>query len=185
MKRACCLLPFAALLACLAGGARAEDKSVFDIDGLKSKVPSGWKAEKPSNRLRVAQFRLARADEDPADGELAIFKNISGSTEQNVDRWKKQFLPPEGKKIDDVSKVTQMKIAGCAVVYFEVAGTYLDGPPMLPASRKKKRPDYRMLAVQFEGPRNVWHLKLIGPARTVAKHKAEFDNWLKAFTKAK
>ena len=144
-------------------------------------MPASWKAEKPRNFLRFAEFRLPRAESDPADADLSLFRNISGSTEQNVARWKGQFLPPRGKSIDDVSKVTKLKVAGRDVVYFKVAGTYLDGPPMLAASKKKKRPDYRMIAVQFDGPKNVWHLKLIGPARTVAKHKSEFDDWLKSF----
>src|SRR5579864_279873 len=182
MKRPYPVSLFAGLLACLAvGAAGADDKNVFDIDGLKSAVPSSWKAEKPRNRLRYAEFRLPRAEGDRADADLSVFRNISGTTEQNVERWKRQFLPPKGKSIDDVSKVTKLKVAGREVVYFEVAGTFLDGPPMLPASRKVKRPDYRMIAVQFDGPKNVWHFKLIGPAKTIAKHKKEFDNWLESF----
>jgi len=180
MHRACRVPLFAGLLACLSA-AGADDKKDFDIDGLKSAVPSSWKAEKPRNRLRYAEFRLPKADGDSADVDLSVFKSISGTTEQNVARWKSQFVPPKGKSIDDVSKLTKLKVAGRDVVYFEVAGTYLDGPPMLPASKKKKRPDYRMIAVQFDGPDNVWHLKLIGPAKTVEKHKKDFDNWLKSF----
>jgi hypothetical protein len=182
MKRPCRVSLFAGLLACLSvSAAGADDKKDFEIDGLKSAVPASWKAEKPSNRLRYAQFRLPRAEGDSADADLSVFRNISGTTEQNVARWKGQFLPPKGKSIDDVSKVTKKKVSGREVVYFEVEGIYLDGPPMLPASRKTKRPDYRMIAVQFDGPKNVWHFKLIGPAKTVAKHKKEFDNWLESF----
>jgi hypothetical protein len=182
MKRPYRLPLFAGLLACLSmGAAGADDKSVFEIDGLKSAVPVSWKMEKPKIRLRYAQFRLPKAEGDSADADLAVFRGISGTTEQNITRWKGQFLPPKGKSIDDVSKVTKKKVAGCEVVYFEVEGTYLDGPPMVPASKKTKRPDYRMIAVQFDGPKNVWHFKLIGPAKTVAKHKKEFDHWLESF----
>ena len=182
MKLPCRVPLFAGLLACLTVSvAGAEDRKVFDLDGLKSAVPASWKAEKPRNRLRFAEFRLPRADGDSADADLSVFRGLSGTTEQNITRWKGQFLPPKGKSIDDVSTVTKMKVAGHDVVYFEVAGTYLDGPPMLPASRKTRRPHYRMIAVQFDGPKNVWHFKLIGPDKTVAKHKKEFDNWLKSF----
>ena len=173
---------FAGLLAWLAvSAAGADDRKVFEIDGLKSAVPASWKAEKPRNRLRFAEFRVPRAEGDSADADLSVFRGISGTTEENLTRWKGQFLPPKGKSIDDVSKVTKFKVAGREVVYFEVEGIFLDGPPMLPASKKKKRPDYRMIAVQLDGPKNVWHFKLIGPAKTVEKHKKEFDNWLKSF----
>jgi hypothetical protein len=40
-----------------------------------------------------------------------------------------------------------------------------------------------MLAVQFEGPDNPYHIKLTGPAKTVDEAKKGFDEWLKGFKK--
>ena len=64
-----------------------------------------------------------------------------------------------------------------------VAGSFLEGAPMVPAAMKKRKPGYRMLAVQFEGPDNVYHIKLTGPAKTVGEAKKGFDEWLKGFKK--
>ena len=40
--------------------------------GMKSVTPAEWKEEKPSNSMRLTQFRLPKAEGDAADGELAF-----------------------------------------------------------------------------------------------------------------
>jgi hypothetical protein len=184
------LLLFGAL-ACSAPGNSAPggtadggggEGTVVDLDGLKSKAPAGWKAEKPANLLRHAQFRLPKAGDDKYDGELVVFKGFGGTAKANVARWKNQFLPPKDKTRDDVSKVEEMKVAGCTVTYLDVHGTYLFKERSFdPDEKPQERPDYRMLAVQFEGPKTVYHIKLVGPAKTVEHYKAGFDEWLKGF----
>src|SRR6516164_4032554 len=85
----------------------ADDKKeeVVDLDGLKSKAPAEWKSEKPSSTMRLMQFSLTAAKDDKDDAEVQIFKDLGGSAKENVARWKSQFVPPEGKTIDDVAKV--------------------------------------------------------------------------------
>jgi hypothetical protein len=177
MKRAYWLLLPGLVMVTL--GARAEDKkgTVVDLDGLKSVAPADWKAEKPANKLRFMQFALPKVKDDKADAELVIFKGFGGSAKENLQRWKEQFIPPKGKKIDDVAKVKEMKVAGAELTYLDVSGTYL----FATKNKTEKRPDYRMLAVHFEGEKSVFHIKLVGPAKTVEKYKKGFDEWLKAF----
>jgi hypothetical protein len=165
------------------GTARADDKgTVVDLDGLKSKAPAEWKEEKPSSRLRLAQFRLPAQGGDKEDADLAIFKGISGSSKDNIKRWKDQFAPPEGKTIDDVSKVETLKVSGSEAFYLDVAGTYkYKFPPFDPNAKVTLKPNYRMLAIQFEGPKDVYHIKLTGPAKTIEYYKKGFDEWFKAF----
>src|SRR4051812_20938367 len=43
------------------------------LDGLRSRVPSGWKSEKPGNKFRAYQFRVPKAAGDKEDAELVIF----------------------------------------------------------------------------------------------------------------
>ena len=169
-------------LACLlASSSRGEEKGTeFKLDNLKSTTPADWKSEKPTSTLRLAQFRLPKAEGDKDDAELRVF-SLGGSAKQNLERWKGEFQPPKGKSMDDVSKVEEFKVAGCAVLYFDVSGTWLDGAPGQPADKKTKREDYRMIAVQFNGPDNPFQFKLMGPAKTVEKHKKGFDEWLKGF----
>jgi hypothetical protein len=185
MRRACWLL----LLGCgtlvlASAGVQADDKkgTEVDLDGLRSRAPAAWKEEEPANRMRYMQFRLPHVKGDEADTELIIFKGFGGSAKDNVKRWKGQFIPPEGKTIDDVSTVKEMKVAGADATYLDVHGTYLfKARPVIPDEKAERRPDYRMLAVHFEGPKTVYHIKLVGPAKSVEHYKAGFDDWLKAF----
>ena len=179
MRRASALV----LLVLTAGALRAADKgAAVDLDGLKSAAPSTWKEEAPTNQMRLAQFKLPSANGDSHDAELIIFKNAGGSVRDNVNRWKGQFTPPTGKSIDDVAKVDEIKIGGHEATLLDIHGTYTyKMRPFDPNDRGEKRPDYRMLAVQFQGPKNLYHIRLVGPAKTVEHYKAGFDEWLKNF----
>ena len=181
---------YAAWLVVLAGAALAgrlalaEDKkgTVVDLDGLKSKTPAEWKEVAPSSKMRFMQFRLPKAEGDKEDAELQLFKGLGGSAKDNVKRWQDQFTPPKGKSIDDVSKITELKIAGHKATLLDVHGTYLfKARPFDPNDKGEKRPDYRLLAVHFDGPKNVYHIRLVGPAKTVEAYKKGFEEWLKNF----
>jgi hypothetical protein len=162
--------------------AAADKGATVDLDGLKSAAPSTWKEEAPSNQMRLAQFKLPKVDGDSHDADIVIFKNAGGSVRDNVNRWKGQFTPPEGKSIDDVAKVQEIKIGGRDATELDIHGTYTyKQRPFDPNERGEKRPDYRMLAVQFQGPSNLYHIRLVGPAKTVEHYKAGFDEWLKNF----
>jgi hypothetical protein len=170
----------------LTAGSFAADKgTVVTLDGLSSKTPGEWVEETPSNRMRFAQFKLPRAKGDKEDAELIIFKGLGGGAKANVERWKGQFRPPAGKKIDDVSKVTEIKIGGSDATVLDVSGTYLYNPaPFNPKSKTEPRPDYRMVAIYFVGPKdNPYQIKLTGPAKTVEQYKKGFDEWVKGFKK--
>jgi hypothetical protein len=175
----------AALAVAAAGLAAADDKdkgTVVTLDGLSSRTPAEWKKEEPVGSLRFMQFSLPKAKDDKKDAELVIFKGISGAAKDNVERWKKQFQPPKDKKIDDVAKVEEFKVGDVKVTYLDVEGTYLfKFPPNDPNAKVEERPDYRMLAVQFDTPKDVYHIKLTGPAKTVEQYKKGFDDWIKAF----
>jgi hypothetical protein len=158
-----------------------KGKSVeVDFDGLKSKTPVDWIEEKPSGTLRWLQFRLPRKGDDKDDAELVIFKGISGESKANIERWKAQFTPPAGKKIDDVATVKEIKIGDRPATYLDVQGTF-NPPPFAARGKVEKKPNYRMLAIHFEGPHELYHIKLTGPAKTVEAYKKGFDDWVKNF----
>src|SRR5262245_35319745 len=144
------------LVAGLVGGAcwlatdsRAQDKKEekgkeIELDGLKAAIPGSWKQEKPDNLLRKLQFRLPKVKDDKEDAILFITKDISGSAEANVKRWKEQIIPPEGKTTDDVVKVTEIKIGDVKSPYVDGSGTYKDNPrPNDPSSKTVLRAGYR------------------------------------------
>ncbi|HEY7153751.1 MAG TPA: hypothetical protein VH575_07310 [Gemmataceae bacterium] len=182
-----------AMLACVAlacspsasESTAADDKGkgvVVDLDGAKSTTPGDWKEEAPANRMRFLQFRLPKKGDDKEDAEIVIFQKLGGGSKANVERWKGMFVPPEGKKIDDVAEVKEIKIGDRPATYLDVRGTYkVRLQPFNPRSKEEKKPNYRMLAIYFEGPKEPYQIRLTGPAKTVEAYKKGFDEWLKNF----
>src|SRR5205807_361282 len=71
-----------------------------EIAGMKSKTPDSWKEERATSEMRLAQFKLPKAEGDSEDAELIIFyfKGGSGTAEQNMARQLAKFKPAEGKE---------------------------------------------------------------------------------------
>jgi hypothetical protein len=162
-----------------------KDKgTVVTLDDVQARAPASWKAERPANRMRFAQFRLPKQGDDARDAELIIFKGLGGSAKANVDRWKAQFLAPKGKTIAEVSKVQETKIGGMKATRLDIHGTYkFKARPFDPSAREERRAHYRMIAIQVEGPRDYYQIKLVGPDKTVEHYTKGFDQWLKDFKK--
>ncbi len=184
-------LPLLAALAFCFGpnSSRAEDKgkgTVVEMDGMKATTPASWKEEPLTDQSRqfgrYAQFRLPKVGDDKEDATLIVYKGFGGTAKDNITRWKGQFQPPEGKKVDDVARVSDFKVGNATVNLLDIHGTYLArNPPFDPNAQVEKHPDYRMLAAQFDGKDTVYHLKLVGPAKTVEHYQKGFEEWLKSF----
>jgi len=165
---------------------KSEDKKgvAVEIDGLKSAVPAEWKQEKVSSQFRLYHFRIPHVADDKSHAEMIVFffgPGGGGSADANVKRWKGMFIPPEGKKIDDVAKVENFKVGDVNVTYLDVQGTYRFKERPDPKSKEELRPDQRMLGVVFESPKGPYFIRLVGPAKTVAQNKKAFEDWVKGF----
>jgi hypothetical protein len=178
MRRAAWLivLALAAMPACSTPAADEAKGTEVDLDGVKATAPAAWKKEEPSNNFRWMQFRIPKGKDDKEDAELAISRGLGGGANANVERWKKSFAPPAGKTVEESSKVEEIKIGGVKATYLDVSGTFT-----APFSKAAPQPDYRMLAVYFDGKDNVYTFKLVGPAKTVEAAKKDFDEFLKSF----
>lgn len=173
----------AAVAVTLAGAVAAADKGTeVELAGMKSTTPAGWKEEAPSNKMRLTQFRLPKAEGDDEDAELAlfVFPGGSGSVDANLKRQVAKFRPAEGKdKVEE--KVEKTKVGGVEATYQDVSGTYFKtaGPFVKEGVSKT---GFRQLYVIFEtADGKQYYMNLIGPAKTVEKHKKAFDEWLKNF----
>jgi len=182
MRTLPCLIAPALLALAWCANAGAEE---VVLDKLKSSTPADWKSAKPGNKFRVYQFTVPKAKGDEKDAEVAIFffgAGSGGSADDNISRWKKMFLPPEGKKIDDVAKVSSFKAGALDYVYLDVHGTYVTkNPPFAPNAKEERYPDYRMLGVYFNCENGPYFIRLTGAAKTVEESKKGFDEWLKNF----
>jgi hypothetical protein len=163
-----------------AGAASAAD---FEISGMKSKVPEGWKEEQPSSNMRIGQFKLPKAEGDPEGAEIAVFyfKSGSGTVEQNLKRQLAKFKIPEGKT-EPENKVEKIKVGKVEATLQDVKGTFLSKfPPFAPNAKITEKADYRQLYVIFVTDSGEYYLSLLGPAKTVDKNKKEFLDWLANF----
>jgi hypothetical protein len=164
---------------------RAADGTSVEIDGLKSTAPASWKKEEPTEQqrqFRKVQFRVPKEGGDPDDAEVIVFffgPGGGGGKQANLERWKGLFKPPAGEK----SKVDDFKVGDVPVTQIDISGTYLSrvGGPLNPNAKVEEKAEYRMVSVIFESKNGPYFIRLIGPAKTVGKHKKEFDDWLKSF----
>jgi hypothetical protein len=170
------------VVAVMAAGAIAADDTVVEFAGMKSKAPKEWVSEKPSNTMRTHQFKLPKAEGDSADAELALFffAKASGTVEQNLKRQVAKFNPADGKDKVEETVDKKAKVGTVDATYQDVSGTYIKKPfPM--AETGTPMPNYRQLYVVFETKDGQYYMTLLGPAKSVEKHKKAFDEWLKNF----
>ena len=74
------------------------------------------------------------------------------------------------------------KAGDVEVTSVDIAGTYLfKAKPFDPNEKPTDKPDFRMVGVIFASKNGPYFMRLVGPAKTVEKHKKEFDGWLKGF----
>jgi hypothetical protein len=162
--------------------AAADEKgTTVEWAGMKSTTPADWKREEPSSRLRQDQFRLAKAEGDKDDAEVAVFFSPGGGgVDANLKRQIAAFQPADGKdKVGE--KQEKIKVGTHDAVLQEVTGTYLKKPfPM--AQKGTPVPGYKQLYVIFETKDGaVGSMWLRGPEKTVEMHRKEFVDWAKAF----
>jgi hypothetical protein len=163
-------------------GARAADKGeVVEIDGLKSAAPASWKKGQPTNQMQHAVFALPKAEGDKEDATLTVFffgPGGGGGVDANVKRWQGMFKAPAGEN----SKTEKSKVGDVQVTTVDLNGTYLfKARPFDPNAKAEEKPDFRMIGVVFASKNGPYFMRLVGPAKTVEKHKKDFDEWLKNF----
>jgi hypothetical protein len=181
------LMSAAALMCAVMSVSRAGEGKGTEVtlDNLKSRTPADWKMQQPSSKLRAYQFAVPKVGGDKEDAELLIFffgPGGGGGVAENLKRWQGFFQPPEGKSIDDVSKVEKFNVGNVKVTYLDVQGTYLyKNPPFAPNAKVERKANFRRFGVIFESPNGPYFITLTGPGKTMEQAKKGFDSWLKNF----
>ena len=150
---------------------------------LRYKVPAGWLTEQPTSAMRVAQFKLPKAEGDPEDAALVLYffgTGQGGSVSDNIDRWVGQMQQPDGSSSKDKAKTETLTVNGLKVTTVDVNGTYT--AQMSPGSDSRhNNSDYRLRAAIVETPKGNYFAKLVGPTRTVGHWDQAFDDYVKSF----
>lgn len=156
----------------------SQESAAGTAGSVVYEIPAGWQEEKPRSAMRQAQYRLARAEGDIEDGELAVFHfpGEGGSIRANVDRWVGQFSDENGQPLTEPELLEEKTVNGTRVTIVGASGTYSAsmGGPMSPRTEK---PGFRMLAAIIETPDGPWFFKLTGPQATISKWEASFQEF--------
>jgi hypothetical protein len=139
---------------------------------LTLEIPEGWIAEQPRSSLRVAQYRLEHVMGDKEDAELAVFNQIGGSVEQNLERWYGQFSQPDGSNSAERAQVEVLKVNDLPVTTVYLEGTLI-GSAMMTVGEDK--PDFALLAAIVETAEGPYYFKIVGPVHTVQFWKDRFE----------
>jgi hypothetical protein len=157
-----------------------QQDDLVELGSLKSRVPADWVEEKPNHAQYYKQYRLEPVSDDK-DYAYATFwfvgKEKGGTAEGYLKRWKGMFLPPEGKTMQEASKVRQLTVNGAPVTYLDVHGDYKG----VPGDDSTPRQNYRLLGVYLDTPQGPYIIRVLGPAQTVTFYSDEFDALVKAF----
>ncbi len=122
-----------------------------------------------------AEIKVPKVGDDPQDGRLTIM-GAGGTITANIDRWKGQFIQPDGSDTSAKTKVDKKSIAEQKVHIVDIVGTFQDSPGgPFAGGQKIEREDYRMLAAIIETEKyGNYFVKLYGPKNTIDQNAAAF-----------
>lgn len=150
---------------------------------LRYKVPESWTAEKPTSDMRVAQYKLPKADGDGEDALLVLYyfgQGQGGSARANIDRWINQMKQPDGQPSKERAKMETLTVNGLQVNTVDVTGNYSGGmsPDSAPANTKSI---YRLRAAVIDTPKGSYFVKLTGPEKTINHWDQAYTDYIKSF----
>ena len=146
-------------------------------------APDGWVVEKTSSNMRVAQYKLPKADGDTEDGSLVLSyfgQGQGGATQANIDRWISQVHQADGSDSKEKAKSESLTVNGLKVTMVDVSGTY--SAEMAPGSGDfTSKPNYRLRAAVIETPKGSYFAKLTGPEKTISHWDQAFRDYINSF----
>lgn len=171
------ILPLLVALGCVVSAVAAQQNS------LKFKVPAGWIEEERATSMRVAQYRLPRAEGDTEDASLVLYyfgQGQGGSTAANIERWVGQMKQKDGGSATERSKEERLEANGLKITTVDVSGTYV-AETMPGSGTFQNQPGYRLRAAVVETPKGSYFVKLVGPEKTVTHWNDSFMSYVRSF----
>jgi hypothetical protein len=141
-------------------------------------VPAGWQ-NGPEKPMRTATYLIPAAKGDSDGGECAVFMNIGGGVDANIQRWIGQFEQPDGSPSDSKAKQKKETINGFSVTTVDLTGIFKGGG-MAMGQTPAKKTGYRLLGAIVETPQGEVFFKLTGPEKTITAAQPGFQSLLKS-----
>jgi len=162
-------------------------KLTVDLRGkeLAFEAPESWKAKKPRFNFTKHELMLPKAEGDEKDARMT-FTLSSGSTDDNISRWKKQFQLPSGENPDKMFSVEKKTVDGYELSLVQIRGTFLQtmGGPFA-RGKMTPRENYMMKAViistkDADSKTSKCFIKLVGSEKTVEQHAKAYAAMVKS-----
>jgi hypothetical protein len=157
--------------------------TAFQKSSLKFTVPAGWIEEERTSNMRIAQYRLPKAQPDTEDASVVLYyfgQGQGGSASANVERWVSQMKPADKSSANATAKQESFEVNGLKVTTVDVAGTYT--AETAPGSGTfYNNPGWRLRAAVVETPNGSYYVKLVGPEKTVAQWNESFLRYVRSF----
>lgn len=153
---------------------------------LRYKAPESWTAERPTSDMRLAQYKLPKAEGDSEDALLVLYyfgQGQGGTAQANIDRWINQMQQPDGRPSKERARTENITVNGLQVITVDVSGNYSGGmtPAGMSGEKSGDRSNYRLRAAIVETPNGSYFVKLTGPEKTVARWDQAYADFLKSF----
>jgi len=150
---------------------------------LKFRAPASWVPETTTSGMRIAQYKLPRAQGDSDDAQLVLYyfgAGQGGTVDANLERWVGQMEQPDGRPSKEKATTETKTVNGLKVTLLDVTGTYT--AEMSPGSgTRHNNTGYRMRAAVIETPKGPYFAKLVGPAATIAGADSDFRAYVESF----
>jgi hypothetical protein len=132
--------------------------------------------------MRAATYLIPAAAGDSEGAECAVFANIGGGVQANLDRWAGQFELPGGGDPKEKAKTKKETVNGLPVTTIDLTGTYKGGG-MAMGQPSAPKTGYRLLGAIVEAPDGEIFFKMTGPAKTIAAAEKDFQALLNSVGK--
>lgn len=160
-----------------AGSAVAQTGGTVNLQVLEGELPEGWTARPPTSQMRLAEILIPAAAGDAEDGMIAVFPEIGGGLQANIDRWYKQITQPDGRATKDLAKVEFLTAeSGLDITLVDVSGTY-DASTMM--AKAEPQANWRLLGAIVKAPTGLIFLKGAGPEKTMAAQREAMIGFLR------
>jgi hypothetical protein len=137
---------------------------------LSFKLPEGW-AEKPAQRMRVAQIAVPGKDGLEAEISIVPLAGMTASREDVMNIWREQLrLPPVDKAAAEAA-VSRIPISSGQGDLYDLVST----EPLFQEKHKM-----RILAAVYDVDGVSWFIKMTGPDEVVAQARNDFLAFLKS-----
>ena len=142
------------------------------IGNLIARLPDSWKIVKPSSSMRLMEFRIRNNSE----ASMAVFKNIGGTVNDNLERWAGQF---GFKLLDEDVRVTTETINDIDFHIISILGTYTNTMAFSTNAASPKN-NYRLLGAIANTSDGLYYFKMTGPNDIINNEIEEFSYFIQS-----